>query len=160
MFWKRVWVLGGLLVAGCGGRTLSVEPKTENVTFQPEVGTACYGAMGPFWITLTDDSDEGAARVAKISLARTGTSWETTVDGTGSEVEFLRPVAGTPQVFTAIRGTVSHTLSAEKVTPPRSKLGSLGSVSGHIDLVLVDTEDPSHQVHVSTDYVAALITQG
>jgi hypothetical protein len=151
--------LACLVMVGCGGRPYA-ETKTENVTFEPDVATAGYGFTGPLWITLTDNGEEGAPHVAHITLARTTGSWEETIDGDGSQVEFVRPVGGTPQLFRAVRGTVTHAFSAEPAKLPRSHAGALGSVSGHIDIFLVDTEDPTHQIHLSSDYAASLVIVG
>jgi hypothetical protein len=159
---KKAWgvaCLGVLLLAGCGGRPYG-ETKTEAVSFEPDVGTAGYGFSGPLWITLTDNGEEGAPRVIRVTLARSPKSWDETIDGADSQVEFVRSVGGTQQIFRGVRGTVTHTFSAESAKLPRSHYASFGSVSGHIDLLLVDMEDATHQIHLSSDYAASVVMQG
>jgi hypothetical protein len=155
-------LLCGVAVLGinCGGRIASQELPVQTIAFHPAIGTAGYGFAGAFSIKLADTASDGATRTATISLGRTKTSWETAIDGTRSQVELVQVQAGTTLTFHAVSGTVTHTQSAARIQAPGSPFGSLGSVSGHIDVVLVDTADPSHEVHLSGDYVASLTVIG
>jgi hypothetical protein len=127
--------------AACGGQ---VATHVDAVDFHPDVGTAGYGFIGGYNVSLVDPRTDGIARTLRIQLQGIGDGTYR-VEAGGAHVEL---VEGGAQKFDAVSGSI--TLAAATTRAP----GSWGSVSGHIDLVLVDGADSSHAIHVVADYDA------
>jgi hypothetical protein len=136
-----------VFAAACGGE---IAAHVEAIDFHPDVGSAGYGFSSGYRVSLVDPRTDGVARTLRIQLQGIGDGTYRVESG-GAQVELVQ---GGSRTFNAIAGSI--TLAAGRA-PSR---GSLGDVSGHIDLVLVDAEDGSHEIHVVADYDANVIYIG
>jgi hypothetical protein len=148
-------------LGGCSGRVASQGPdaRVEDVAFLPAVGTAGYGLSSGYRIELTDATTDGVTRTLTIQLAdiKNGSY---TVDGARSSGRLVQGAASSGKTFRAIGGTVTLVGSPTKVQPPGTTLGSLGSVSGHFALTLVNEADPGSEMKIQGDYLAGVTYVG
>jgi hypothetical protein len=158
--WTWAFLVGivAVLGIGCGGQALA---QVDEVSFHPGTGTSGYGLTSGYWLKLSEGTGPSPTRTLSLQLSdiKSGSYAAGGGDSAALLVEsaqWTQTEVGVTTTFRAVSGVVTL---KESATPVEGK-ASLGTLSGHLDLMMVDTSDASHEIHVTGDYVASVTSVG